>query len=85
MKQQFKTEVQAYHAPNNVDVDSFCIDILFYNGCAATIYVNGFPVSAGATYTISGNEGELNTTKYKLGFNGQTAGTVFVTRRKYLI
>lgn len=85
MKTQYKTETQAYHAPNDTDVDSFCIDIMFLNLCANTVYINGFPVANNATLEVNGNEGEINTTKYKIGFNGQTTGTVHVARRKYLI
>jgi len=78
----FRTEMQAY-TEAQLDVDSFCNDILFYNGAAATVYVNGFPVAAGGTLIITGNEGEINTTKYKLSFNGET-GTVYVVRKKYV-
>jgi hypothetical protein len=78
----FKTEMQTY-TENDLDIDSFCNDILFYNTSAATVYINGFPVAAGGTLTISGNEGELNTTKYKISFNGGT-GSVFVIRKKYI-
>lgn len=84
MKREFKTETQAYHAPKDTDVDSYCIDILFFNNCTGTIYVNGFPIANNATLTITGNENELNTTKYKIGFNGQLTGTVYVSRRKYI-
>jgi hypothetical protein len=48
-----------------------------------TIYVNGFPVAANGTLSISGNEGEINTTKYKLSFNGGS-GSVYVIRKKYI-
>ena len=78
----FKTELQAY-TENELDVDSFCNDIIFYNDAASTVYVNGFPVAAGGTLSISGNEGEINTTKYKLSFNGGT-GSVYVIRKKYV-
>lgn len=78
----FKTEMQTYTG-NQLDVDSFCNDILFYNGAAATVYVNGFPVASGGTLIITGNEGEINTTKYKLSFNGGT-GSVYVVRKKYI-
>jgi len=78
----FRTEMQAY-TEAQLDVDSFCNDILFYNGAAATVYVNGFPVASGGTLIITGNEGEINTTKYKLSFNGGT-GTVYVVRKKYV-
>lgn len=78
----FKTELQTY-TENELDVDSFCNDIIFYNGAAATVYVNGFPVAAGGTLSISGNEGEINTTKYKLSFNGGT-GSIYVIRKKYI-
>jgi len=78
----YKTEMQTY-TENELDVDSFCNDITFYNGAATTVYVNGFPVAAGGTLRISGNEGEINTTKYKLSFNGGT-GSVYVIRKKYI-
>lgn len=78
----FKTELQTY-TETELDVDSFCNDIIFYNGAAVTVYVNGFPVAAGGTLSISGNEGEINTTKYKLSFNGGT-GSVYVIRKKYI-
>ena len=78
----YKTEMQTY-TELETDVDSFCNDILFYNSATTTVYVNGFPVATGGTLVINGNEGEINTTKYKLSFNGGT-GSVFVIRKKYL-
>lgn len=78
----FRTDMQVY-TENELDVDSFCNDILFYNGGAATVYVNGFPIAAGGTLIITGNEGEINTTKYKLSFNG-SVGSVYVVRKKYV-
>lgn len=83
MKTNFKTETQSYQAPADIDVDSMCIDILFYNNTAAIVYVNGFPLVGGGTLEITGNENELNTTKYKLSWNGATTGEVVVIRRKY--
>ena len=71
------------YTENQTDVDSFCNDITFYNGGTATVYVNGFPVAANGTLIITGNEGEINTTKYKLSFNG-VAGTMYVIRKKYI-
>jgi len=80
---QTKTETQQYSSDlTELDIDSNCIDIIFFNGTAVTIYVNGFPIAANATLTISCNENEINTTKYKLSFNGGV-GTVSVIRRKY--
>ena len=83
MKINFKTETQTYQAPTDIDVDSICIDILFYNNTASTVYVNGFPLVGGGTLEITGNENELNTTKYKLSWNGALTGEVVVIRRKY--
>lgn len=81
-KIQYRTEVQQYNSPNDLDVDSQCIDILFYNNASGTVYINGFPLAVGASLEISGNEGELNVTKYKISFAGST-GAVIVNRRKY--
>jgi hypothetical protein len=82
MKQQFVTEVEVYTEVNNNSVDSNCIDILFFNATAGTIFVNGFPVASNATLSIDGNVNEINVTAYKIGFNGNT-GSVYVQRRKY--
>jgi len=81
-KTKFVTEVQVYTAPKDLEVDSFCIDILFNNQSTGTIYVNGFPVATGAVLAIDGNLNEINVTKYKISFGGNT-GSVYVQRRKY--
>lgn len=83
MKINFITETQAYQAPQDIDVDSMCIDILFFNNTLSTVYVNGFPLAGNGTLEINGNENELNRTKYKLSWNGQLSGEVIVIRRKY--
>lgn len=80
---KYVTEVQSYAAPTGIDVDSMCIDILFYNNSASTVFINGFPVPALGTYEITGNDNELNVTKYKISWNGAVTGEVVVTRRKY--
>lgn len=83
MKINFITETQAYQAPQDIDVDSMCIDILFFNNTLSTVYVNGFPLAGNGTLEINGNENELNRTKYKLSWNGALTGEVVVIRRKY--
>jgi hypothetical protein len=79
---KFITETQVY-TETQLDVDSFCNDIIFYNQASGTIYVNGFPVAVGANYAINGNNDEINVTKYKLSFAGGT-GSVYVTRKKFI-
>lgn len=80
---KYITQTQVYDE-TMLDVDSFCNDIIFLNSTTGTVYVDGFPVAAGATYQISGNEGEINTTKYKLSFGTGNTGLVYVTRKKYI-
>lgn len=79
----YVTEVQSYAAPTGINVDSNCIDILFYNNSASTVYINGFPLTALASYEITGNDNELNVTKYIISWNGAVTGEIVVTRRKY--
>jgi hypothetical protein len=81
-RQKFVTDVEVYTEVNQSNVDSNCIDILFYNSTAGTIFINGFPVGSGSTLSIDGNVGEINVTSYKIAFNGN-AGSVYVQRRKY--
>ncbi len=82
-KRNFITQVQSYDT-NQVDIDSFCNDILFYNGCAGTVYIDGFPILTGATLMINGNEDEINTTKYKASFGTGNTGQLYVIRKKYV-
>jgi len=81
-RQKFVTDVEVYTEVNQSNVDSNCIDILFFNSTAGTIFINGFPVATGSTLSIDGNVGEINVTSYKIAFNGNT-GSVYVQRRKY--
>lgn len=81
-RQKFVTDVEAYTEINNSNVDSNCIDILFFNSTAGTVFINGFPVASGSTLAVDGNVGELNVTSYKIAFNGNI-GIVYVQRRKY--
>jgi hypothetical protein len=82
-KTRYKTETQVYNAPDDTDVASDCVDILFFNDSAARIYVNGFPVDAGAALEFNGNDNEINTTVYKISWNGATTGQCAVIRRRY--
>jgi beta-glucanase (GH16 family) len=76
-----KTETQIYSSDlQSLDVASDCLDIIFFNQTGGTVYVNGFPIVTNGTLTISCNEGEINATKYRLSFNGQT-GNIAVIRR----
>lgn len=52
----------------------FCNSILFLNQGTTTVLINDiFPLSSGASLEISGNQNEIDSTVYKLGFTG--AGT----------
>lgn len=82
-KIKFITETEAY-SETQLDVDSNCNAILFNNQAAATVFVNGFPVASGGVLFIDANEGELNTTRYRLSFGAGNTGQVFVMRKKYI-
>jgi hypothetical protein len=83
MYTKFVTETQQYDQ-NTLNVSTNCVDIIFFNFTAATVFVDGFPVLAGATYEISGNEKEINVSTYKLSFGAGNTGIVYVTRKKYV-
>lgn len=80
---KFRTETQQY-SENINDVDSNCADIIFFNGALLPVFVDGFPIAPGATLEISGNENEINVSKYKLSFGAGNTGIVYVTRKKYV-
>lgn len=83
MYTKFVTETQQYDQ-NTLNVSTKCIDIIFFNDTPATVFVDGFPVLAGATYEISGNQNEINVSTYKLSFGAGNTGIVYVTRKKYV-
>ena len=69
MIQQTETQTQ-YVGTNNAAIESYCISIAFYRPTTGSnsVFVNDVPIEAGQTLTIAQNEGDLDTTRYRINF-----------------
>jgi hypothetical protein len=74
------TIFQTYGKP--AAIESYCVSIAFHRPLGTNPFqVNGMPVEDGATFTISQNVGDLDTTKYQLTFQaGQGVNECHVIR-----
>lgn len=79
--QRYYTEVLQY--TSNYNLQSHCNAISFTNTGTTTAYINKYTLTVGATLTIAGNYGEIDTTEYKLNFPANT-GEITVIRKMYL-
>ena len=80
--QNFKEEYQTYNAPS--EIRSECNAITFINTGASNIQINGINLLPGAQLVSTGNEGEFNTTRYRLSFSGGGAEVCTVIRKIYV-
>jgi len=77
----FKEDLQLYNIPNEVKSD--CNSITIVNIGTATAIINGLEILPNAQYVSLGNEGEINTTRYRLAFSGVGTQVVLVIRKVY--
>lgn len=78
-----QTETITQYVGKNTSIESYCISIAFFRPTSLSnpVYVNDIPIEAGQTLTIAQNEGDLDTTRYKINF-GSTGGS---TNELYVI
>lgn len=79
--QDFVEETQVYNQPGEVRAD--CNAITFLNVGTAQMQVNGVLVVPGAQLVSTGNEGEINRTRYRLSFAGVGTEICQVIRKVY--
>jgi hypothetical protein len=79
--QPFQEETQTYNAPAEIRAD--CNAITFINTGASNIQINGVNLLPGGQLVSPGNEGEINTTRYRLSFSGVGAQVCTVIRKIY--
>lgn len=78
---QYKFLFENYQ--DNIRLYSGCAGITFVNNSATTVYVNNFPIAAGASLAFEANENELDVTEYQVNFAG-SAGDLWVIKKIYL-
>lgn len=77
----FYEYTQLYNTPQELRSD--CNALTVINIGAATAIIDGVSIAPGAQYYSPGNEGELNTTRYRLSFTGGGNEQVLVIRKIY--
>jgi hypothetical protein len=79
--QKYYTEVLQY--TTNYNLTSNCNGISFTNTGSSTLFVNKYKLTPGATLSINGNYGELDTTQYKINFPANS-GECTIIRKMYI-
>jgi len=79
---KFKTEIQQFFQSQRVA--SNC-NAIFIKNTSATVplYVNNVLVPPGNIFTVSGNEGEIDTTEYFIDMKG-LQGEVLIIKKMYV-
>lgn len=79
---QFRTEIQQYFTSQRVS--SNC-NAIFIKNTSATVpfYVNNVLVPPNNIFTVSGNEGEIDTTEYFIDMKG-AQGQVLIIKKMYV-
>ena len=80
--QKYNVNFSQYNSGTNVN--SMCAEITFFNNGVATVVIqNCLHLGAGQSIAISGNQYELDTTQYTLGFTGAGQKSCVVIRKYY--
>jgi hypothetical protein len=72
-----QTETITQYVGKNTSIESYCISIAFFRPTTDSndVFVNDVPIEAGQTLTIAQNEGDLDTTRYKINFGSAVGST----------
>lgn len=84
---EFVIDTETYSPYNNFDrktVISDCNDITFINATDGVIAINNFPIAINGVLSSSGNEGEINKTKYNITNISSSTGALYVLRKRYI-
>lgn len=79
--QKYYNDMVQYIAPEQVV--SECAEITFFNTGTSNMIVNGILFAPNTGISFDGNQGEIDVTKYNLGFSGAGQNTAFVVRKVY--
>lgn len=77
----FYEYTQLYNTPQELRSDCNALTVINIGGANAII--DGITIAPGSQYYAPGNEGEFNTTRYRLSFTGAGTEQVLVIRKIY--
>jgi len=72
---------QLYNIPSELRAD--CNEITVVNIGTSTAFIDGLELAAGDQYISTGNENELNSTRYRLSFDNTGVNKVLAIRKIY--
>jgi hypothetical protein len=78
---QFQEKFQLFNTPG--EIKSECNSILILNIGTAQAVLNGLVLNSQEFYTSNGNINEINTTSYRLAFQGIGSNQILVIRKYY--
>jgi hypothetical protein len=79
---KFRTEFVQYTSDSTIFSD--CNSLAFINNGTIAVTIDKFSLPSGASLSIDGNENEMNTTQYRITFNGASNGLITVIRKYYI-
>jgi hypothetical protein len=83
----FVIDTETYSPWNNFDrkdIPSECNDITFINNTDGVIAINNFPIAINGVLSSSGNQEEMNKTKYNITNISSTSGALYVLRKRFI-
>lgn len=78
MDRKYKSEFFQY--TETIRIPSLCNVITFVNNGGVDATINNFPLPAGTTFSIAGNQDEMDITEYDINF-GTSIGSVWVIKK----
>lgn len=79
MDRKYLTEFYQY--TETTRIPSNCNVITFVNNGSVNATINNFPLPAGTTFSIAGNNDEIDVTEYYINFGTSLAGSVWVIKK----
>lgn len=80
---KYQYEVKTFVENNNIEAN--CNEIIFINTGTNVCNVNGIYLQPNQSITLSGNECEIDLTKYYCSFSGAGSSNLTVIRKLYLV
>lgn len=78
MDRKYTSEFFQY--TETIRIPSNCNVITFVNNGSVDATINNFPLPAGTTFSIAGNQDEIDVTEYTISF-GDAIGSVWVIKK----
>lgn len=69
---------------DNTTVDSNCNTIVFFNTGTSNVFVDGIKITPGTSFTVLGNENEMNIKYYSILFQAPGNNQITIVYKRYV-